>query len=113
MKIFLDDVRDAPDESWIVVRSADECLKLLHDLGEAIETLSLDHDLGGVYDDDGFMEFPTGMFVASALEAWAATGRWDRVPPIILIHSANPVGRKNMQAAIDSIERMRNAARSN
>lgn len=101
MKIWLDDMRDAPDETWIVVRSASECIKTLAGVMN-VEELSLDHDLGD--DEDG-----TGYTVVVVLESWAYNGATEHIPDKIGIHSANPVGRKNMQAAIDSIERIRNA----
>jgi hypothetical protein len=49
----------------------------------------------------------TGYAIAAKIEEWAAGDYWFHVPAKITIHSANPVGRKNIQAAIDSIERMR------
>lgn len=106
MKIFLDDdpVRDSwVDDTWTIVRTPQEAInKLIYaaTFDTPVEVLSLDHDLG----DDYF----TGYYLASALEAMAADGLWDMIPQRFEIHSANPVGRKNMQAAIDSIERMRN-----
>ncbi len=48
MKLFVDDVRDAPDESWTVARTAEEAIWMLARGG--VEVLSLDHDLG----EDGF-----------------------------------------------------------
>lgn len=103
MKIFLDDdpVRDSwVDDTWTIVRTASEAWELLQT--NVVEEISLDHDLGN--DNDG-----TGYTIIRFLERWAFDGRWFQIPEKITIHSANPVGRKNMQAAIDSIERMRNA----
>lgn len=103
MKIWLDDIRDAPDESWTVVRRAYPCILMLANAGwnddPLVDELSLDHDLG----DDS----DSGYEVAQWIERQAFEGNWNAVPAKISIHSANPVGRKNMQAAIDSIEAMR------
>jgi hypothetical protein len=44
MKIYLDDIRGAPDSTWTVVRTTKEALKLL--LTEDVEAISLDNDLG-------------------------------------------------------------------
>lgn len=103
MKIWLDDIRDAPDETWTVVRTPQDALREItwasvQDI--PFEILSLDHDLG----DDYF----TGYYLMTYLEECAYKDEWDMIPEMFQIHSANPVGRKNMQAAIDSIERMRN-----
>jgi hypothetical protein len=106
MKIFLDDdpIRDSwVDDTWTIVRNPLDCLTLLDD--NHVEILSLDHDLGFFVSKDN--EF-TGYDVAQLIERWAFANEWDRVPDKIEIHSGNSVGRKNIQAAIDSIERMRN-----
>lgn len=103
MKIWLDDdpVRDTwVDDTWVIVRTAKEAVSLIWAHLEDVEEVSLDHDLG---DADGW----TGYDVISYYEEWVGLGITDHVP-IFTIHSANPVGRKNMQAAIDSIERLRN-----
>lgn len=99
MKLWLDDIRDAPDETWTVVRTACEAADMIFSYD--VEVISLDHDLG-----DGVM---TGYDLMNEIEVNAAKQWWTRVPLQFEIHSANPVGRKNMQAAIDSIERMRDA----
>ena len=46
-KIYLDDVRTPVDNDWIVVRSYDEFVEKVNEIGlENIELISLDHDLG-------------------------------------------------------------------
>jgi hypothetical protein len=46
-KIYLDDVRTPVNADWVVVRSYDEFVKKVTELGlENIEVISLDHDLG-------------------------------------------------------------------
>ena len=62
-----------------------------------VDVISLDHDLGE--------DTPTGYDVLKMLEQMAHEED-RRVPFEILIHSANPVGRKNMEAAIASIQRI-------
>lgn len=107
MKIFLDDdpIRDSwVDDTWTIVRTAWECLDLIAENCGQVEILSLDHDLG----DDPLAG--DGYLVVKTLEEVVGRGEMRPIllPKKITIHSANPVGRKNMQAAIDSIERMRN-----
>jgi hypothetical protein len=107
MKIFLDDdpMRDSwVDDTWTIVRTAYECLDLIAEHPGEVEILSLDHDLG-----PDIMIHGDGYMVVEVLERLVGQGA---IRPIILpkkieIHTANPVGRKNMQAAIDSIERLR------
>lgn len=110
MKIWLDDIRDAPDETWTVLRQPWGLLHLVSqsDPGD-IETISFDHDLAA-YASNG--DEITGAVVLRRLEelAFKFPEMLNRIPSDLRIHSANPVGRKNMQAAIDSIERMRSNA---
>lgn len=111
MKIWLDDVRDAPDD-WVWVKSCDAAIDALTMNAGRVTDISLDHDLGIV--DDGLAfdtDAQTGYDVACWLERQAVDGNWMHVPDNLFVHSANPVGRKNIQAAIDSIKRMRNDIR--
>lgn len=93
--MFLDDER-MPDgvpglpepDDWVIVRSAAECIALL-EAGEVL-AVSLDHDLGA--------DVPTGYDVACWLEQAHAEGR--TVPLLLYVHSANPVGRARILAAL-------------
>ncbi len=67
---------------------------LAHERGMALHEISLDHDLGG---DD------TAMPVARMIEEGAYRGELPRI--IWHIHSANPVGRMNLRAALESADR--------
>lgn len=93
MNVYLDDVREALP-GWTLVRTAAEAIALLE--GGEVINLSLDHDLGGD---------STAMEVVNWIEE--AVVYRDFHPPEMVIHSANPVGRANLQRAIDSITRQR------
>lgn len=90
MKIWLDDLRPAPDDGgWIQVFRAQDAIALLKK-GD-VEEISLDHDLG-------LGEVGTGYDVAVAIEQGAESGE---IQPLDWhIHSSNPVGRKKMEAAL-------------
>ena len=94
MKIYLDDIRTAPNEEWITVRTAASLIALLCTQEGHIEALSLDHDLG-----EGEK---TGYDVLKWIEAQVFLHGY-KPPKEILIHTSNPAGRKNMEAAIKSI----------
>jgi hypothetical protein len=100
VKVWLDDVRDPPD-GWIHVRTPDDAIDLLGS-GE-VEEISLDHDLGLTTPEAE----RTGYDVLLWLEAEVATGTWHFEVPKIQVHSANPVGRRRMEQAIASIQRLR------
>lgn len=94
MKVFLDDVREPPQEEgpWVIVRSAKEAVKVLK-TGK-VTFLSFDHDLGGFFD---------GGTVAKWIEKAAYEGR---IPPLDWqIHSANPVGGKRIFHAMGAAEK--------
>lgn len=92
MRIWLDDIREMPKDFDIWVKNP-EYAGLLISTGQ-VTYISFDHDLG--YDQ-------TGYDVAKVIESMAHDGSidyigWD-------IHSANPVGRKNIEMAMKSAER--------
>lgn len=99
IKLYLDDKRDVPDETWTLARSVEVAMKFLK-TGKVAE-LSLDHDLGN--------ETPfTGYDLLEWLEEEVAHGKSTiKVPKIMKIHSANPAVRTKMKQAIESIQRMR------
>lgn len=102
MKIWLDDVRDAPDDSWEVVRDFSSVILELEYGG--VEAISLDHDLGGDI-PPGMTRAWTGYDVALRIEEMVAED-CNYYPPKIYVHTDNPVGRANIWEAIKSINRM-------
>ena len=94
IRLWLDDLRAAP-EGWHHARTAAEAIALLA-AGGVVE-VSLDHDLG---DEPGV---GSGYDVACWIEQHAMQGTLQRLD--WRIHSANPVGRKKMKAALESAER--------
>jgi hypothetical protein len=91
MKLWIDDVRPAPEGYDIVcfaVNNAIATIKRLEYFNEAIELIDVDHDAGD-YAKDG------GDYIR-LLDWLEETGR--NYP--IRIHSQNPVGVANMRAII-------------
>ena len=94
MKVYLDDSRPCP-AGWMLVMSGELAIQMLKQ--GAVEVISLDHDLGP--------NKISGYDVVKWIEKEVATNNFD--PPKIIIHSANPVGRKNIQAAINNIKKLK------
>lgn len=116
MNIYLDDVRNTP-EDWVRCYKIEEVQEYLRQGN--VTNLSLDHDLGASYlcencydmgnenedcvDDCNckchlveFLRVPTGYDLCK----WMAENDvWPQYKPTV--HSANPVGRVNMQSIID------------
>lgn len=101
MRLWIDDERDpkewSPMKEWVWAKSAEEALDLLDSY--IFDEVSFDHDLGS--DEKGIK--PSGYYVACVIEEMAALGlitrfKWS-------VHSANPVGYRNIIQAFESIER--------
>lgn len=93
MNLWLDDVRPMPDGFDLHAKSSLDAISMLYT--HKIEHVSFDHDLGG---DD------TGYAVALFIEIESALGR--RLYKTWAVHSANPVGRGNIKAAMRSADKL-------
>ena len=92
MKVWLDDQRPAPAEYQRHCLTAQEAIDLLNT--GAVTLISLDHDLG----DEA--KVGNGYQVAKHIEYLAHEGKLN--PIEVRVHTQNPVGRKNILAAIES-----------
>jgi len=92
MKLWVDDIRLPPDETWVWARNARDAKNIIH--GGFVDEISLDHDAGGGPDFDT---------VANFIEAMAQCGSIIRME--WHIHSANPVGAAKMKATMESADR--------
>lgn len=89
-KLWLDDMRPAPDSSWVPFDNVEDligAMKRIINWGLDIEIISLDNDLG-----EGLAE---GYKVLDWLESLLIPVEFG-----IHIHSANPVARERMRAII-------------
>jgi hypothetical protein len=111
--IYLDDIRTPINPDWIVVRSYDEFVAKVTEIGlDNIDVISLDHDLGdtamrewynNVYsnyqlDYDNITE-KTGYDCAKWL-----VNRWLDGQPVVEVftHSANAIGSANIMGYINN-----------
>ena len=91
MKLYLDDERPAPD-GWVLIKTAEMAIRYLKK--GIVSEISLDHDLG---------RKKTGYDVILWMEE--AVARTGYIPPDIRIHTANPVGRRKMEAGIEAMRK--------
>ncbi len=89
-KLFVDDLRKTPNDTWMAARTVTEAIRLLH--FNHFEQVSLDHDI--VDSDETFM--PVAMYLAA---------RWvdksgNQFCPTITIHTGNPVGSEKMHEVL-------------
>lgn len=92
MKLWLDDVREMPDDFDVWVKTADEAIKYI-DTGK-VNFISFDHDLG---------EEETGYDVAVYIALKAFHNEIPRIEYVV--HSANPVGRENIIFAMKNAQK--------
>lgn len=95
IKIFLDDIRVPQDDSWVVIKSYSEFIDFIitHEFN-LISEISLDHDLGLIDETE-----KTGHDVAKWLIEYSLDNEVSL--PLIRVHSANPVGCKNIISLIN------------
>lgn len=97
MKIFLDDVRVPLDNTWTEFKDPYDCIDCVRDNIDSITHISFDHDLWYVND---FGEEISWYDVLT----WVLEFYYSRCKqlPIITLHTANPVWKKNMEDQIKS-----------
>lgn len=101
-KLFLDDIRVPQTEGWEIVRSYDNFVKWIEEKGIP-DVISFDHDLADV---DDLTKEKTGYDAAK----WLCEYCWmNGVPlPDYNVHSANPVGRDNINQLLSSYKKKLN-----
>lgn len=90
IKIWVDDIRDIP-KGYIGTKSVEETILLIEEIerrGGEVELLDLDHDLGDYAE-----------FGGDAIKILDYLVEHEKFYPI-KIHTANPVGRANMERMI-------------
>jgi hypothetical protein len=98
-KLYLDDLRDLPDESYILARSYEEAVLYVKENGIP-PFISFDHDLG-VDEDEKLL--PTGFDFAK----WLVEMDMDNIYKFpenfsFYVHSANPVGKANIESYLSN-----------
>ena len=99
MKLFVDDIREAPDESWTLVRTISEAVRLISMFSDTMTEISLDHDISHEVRIDGqYRPFPSpetfqpvAYFIGELYKGYRHENK-----PKITLHTANPVGASNM-----------------
>ncbi len=114
VRVYLDDIRTPIENDWIICRDYDEFVNKVSEIGlENIYMISLDHDLGEtaireyfknvsknyVLDYDNIHE-KTGYDCSKWLVDQSIEKNIEL--PLILTHSANPIGSANIMGYINN-----------
>jgi len=94
MKLWVDDIRPKPDDFDLHAKTTDAAVELLS--SKNITEISLDHDLG----DETVVG--SGYRIAIWIEHAAYRNQIPRLK--WSLHTANPVGKKKMEAALDTAD---------
>jgi hypothetical protein len=100
-RLFIDDLRDPVASDWVIARTSVEAIAILESRGCPFE-ISFDHDLGG---ED------TAMVVAKRLVNMDldADGRFIPADFTYSVHSANPIGKRNIEGLLREYLHQRDA----
>ncbi len=98
MKLYIDDIRPAP-EGWHQAKTVSAAIRFIAQFGEKITEISIDHDISYAVEVAGIQRpFPspeTFQPVAYFISIFYSARSVDS--PKITIHSANPVGAKQIE----------------
>lgn len=92
MKVWIDDIRDAPDDSWTEVRKVQPAIEFISRYWVEIDEISFDHDIENRPDDETFR--PIAHYVGVRYEGMRNRGK---PCPKLTIHSINPTGAIHIQ----------------
>lgn len=105
IKLYLDDIRNLPNESYTLVRSYDEALKYVKENGIPA-FISFDHDLGV---DENEKLLPTGYDFAKYLVDMDMNNILVFPKDFsFYVHSANPVGKQNIESYLNGYLKFKN-----
>ena len=96
MKLWVDDIRNAPDDSWHVARTAIEAIRAIARYD--FEVISLDHDISHQVSIGGPLErpFPCGETFASVAYFIGALYSERHPRPKVILHTSNKVAGDEM-----------------
>lgn len=109
MKLYIDDIRSAPDDSWAICRTVTLAIKAIHIFGTEITDISFDHDISHQ------VSIGSGSRPIQCCETFQSAAHFfglmyegiqsrrvhglehvDPWPISVTIHSANPVGAQEL-----------------
>jgi len=113
MKIWLDDVRNPPDDTWVWCKTTEHAFACILENNNKIEHVSFDHDLGHPKLDGYWLacQIETLVHSDSLLALSENEEIKKRIKSIKIskfswdVHSANPVGRRNIELAMANVEK--------
>ena len=118
MKLFIDDIRNAPDDKWNVARTVTEAIRCIYYYRDQLEEISIDHDISHqIGMGELSRPYPCGETFSAVCYYMAVVYDQSYSPkkPKVVLHTSNLIGAENMQlilsrAGIECSIEMRGAA---
>ncbi len=106
MKLFIDDIRNAPGDKWSVARTVSQAISFIATFGLEIEEISIDHDISHQVGmgsltrpfpcEETFL--PVAYFIGEYYSNRKAVARFF---PRIVIHSSNHSGADKIKSVLE------------
>lgn len=97
MKLWIDDIRNAPDDTWVVARTINSAIKAIRTFN--IEEISFDHDISHQVTMEALSRpYPCGECFC-AVAYYVSVALWPQKPKVT-IHTSNPAGAKEIEAIL-------------
>ena len=100
VKIYIDDIRTPPDDTWIVAKNYDEACKLIEENDGDIEMISFDNDLGDPWAKEGRHVFD--YLDQGIREGWLTPVSNPQIN--LLVHTDNSSAREYMTRGIAALQ---------
>lgn len=101
IKLWVDDIREAPDHTWMVARTIGSAVNAIAMFGKQMEVISLDHDISHqITTTTRSSPYPCEETFTPV--AWFIALFYRNLPtmPEVVMHTSNLKGGENMQAII-------------
>ena len=104
MKLWIDDIRTPPDDTWHICRDVSSAIRALDMFWEQVREINLDHDISHQVVVNGMSRpYPcTETFEAVARYIAKIRDAHNEWNPKIEIHTSNYVGAQNMKTILES-----------
>lgn len=103
MKLWVDDIRTSPDDSWSICRNVSTAINALYHFFWDVEVINLDHDISHQVVMSGMSRpypcdetFKAVAIYIATLKKW--NPNWN---PIVKIHTSNYSGANEMKAILE------------
>lgn len=101
MKLWIDDIRNAPDDTWIVARTVGAAVRAIARFGSDLKEISLDHDISHQV-TIGALGRPYPCEETFQTVAYYMAAVYDsKFYPKVTIHTSNPVGAVEMKNILE------------